>query len=70
MPYNLKTMSLKALNETGIARVSLPAVAIFSVIRAITDTLRSIRDTGDFGEVLEHERLCRMEDMVALLKRV
>jgi 2-methylisocitrate lyase-like PEP mutase family enzyme len=69
MPYNLRTLSLKALKETGVARVSLPAVAIFTVVRAVTDTLRSIRDTQDFGEILEKERLCRMEDIGALLKR-
>ena len=69
MPYNLRTLSLKALKETGVARVSLPAAAIFTVVRAVTDTLRSIRDTQDFGEILEKERLCRMEDIGALLKR-
>ena len=69
MPYNLRTMSVKALKEIGVARVSLPAVAIFAVIRAVTDTLRSIRDTQDFGEIVEKERLCRLEDIGALLKR-
>ena len=69
MPYNLRTMPIKALREMGVARVSLPAVAIFAVVRAITDTLRSVRDTQDFGEILEKERLCRMEDIAALLKR-
>ena len=69
MPYNIRTMSVKALKDAGIARVSLPAIAIFSVIRAMTDTLRSIRDTQDFCEILEEERLCRMEDIAAMLKR-
>ena len=69
MPYNLRTLSLKALKEAGVARVSLPVVAILSAVRALTDVLRSIRDTQDFGELLEKDRLCRMEDIWALLKR-
>ena len=69
MPYNLRTLSLKALKEAGVARVSLPVVGILSAVRALTDAIRSIRDTQDFGELLEKERLCRMEDIGALLKR-
>jgi len=70
MPYNLRTMSVKALKEMGIARVSLPAVAIFAVIRAITDTLRSVRDTEDFVDILGKDRLSGMDELTALLKRV
>jgi len=69
MPYNLRTMSVQALKDLGVARVSLPMVAVLAVVRAVTDTLRSIRDTQDFGEIVEKERLCRMEDIGALLKR-
>lgn len=69
MPYNLRTMSVQALKDLGVARVSLPMVAVLSVVRAVTDTLRSIRDTQDFGEIVGKERLCRMEDVGALLKR-
>jgi len=69
MPYNIKTLSIKALKEAGVARVSLPSVAIFSVVKAVTDTLRSIRDTEDFAEILATTKICRMEDIAALLKR-
>jgi 2-methylisocitrate lyase-like PEP mutase family enzyme len=69
MPYNLRTMSVQALKDLGVARVSLPMVAVLAVVRAVTDTLRSVRDTQDFREITEKERLCRMEDIGALLKR-
>jgi len=69
MPYNIRTMSVKALKDAGVARVSLPAVAILSSIRAMTDTLQSIRNTGDFADVLEKNRICRMDDIASLLKR-
>jgi 2-methylisocitrate lyase-like PEP mutase family enzyme len=70
LPYNIRTMSVKALKDAGVARVSLPAIAIFSAIRAMTDALRSIRDTEDFVDVLGKNRICGMEDIAALLRPV
>lgn len=69
MPYNIRTLSIRALRDAGVARVSLPMVAVLSAIRAMTETLRSIRDTGDFAEVLGTNRLCGLEDVAALVKR-
>jgi 2-methylisocitrate lyase-like PEP mutase family enzyme len=69
MPYNFRTMSVKALKEAGVARVSLPAVAILSAVRAMTETWRSIRDTEDFADILGRNQVCGMEDIAALLKR-
>ena len=69
MPYNLRSLSLKALKDAGVARVSLPAVAVFSALRAMTETLRSIRDTEDFAELIETGRLCGMDDVGGLLQR-
>ncbi len=69
MPYNFRTLSVKALKEAGVARVSLPAVAILSAIRAMTDTWRSIRDTEDFADIVSKSQVCGMEDIAALLKR-
>jgi 2-methylisocitrate lyase-like PEP mutase family enzyme len=68
MPYNFRTLSVRALKDAGVARVSLPAVAILSAIRAMTDTWRSIRDTEDFAEILNRNQVCGMEDIAALLK--
>jgi 2-methylisocitrate lyase-like PEP mutase family enzyme len=70
MPYNIRTMSVKALKDAGVARVSLPAVAILSVVRAMTDTWRSIRDTEDFADILNKNQICGMEEIAALLKGV
>jgi len=69
MPYNLQSLSLVALKAAGVARVSLPTVAVFTALRAMTDTLRSIRDTGDLAGVMAQERLCAMGDVAALFKR-
>jgi 2-methylisocitrate lyase-like PEP mutase family enzyme len=69
MPYNVRTLSLKALKDAGVARVSLPAIAIFSAIRAMTESFQSIRDTEDFVEIMDKNQICGMEDIAALLKR-
>ena len=69
MPYNIGTMSVQALQDAGVARVSLPMVAIFSAIRAMTETLRSIRDTQDFAEVIGKNQVCGVEEIAALLKQ-
>jgi 2-methylisocitrate lyase-like PEP mutase family enzyme len=69
MPYNIRTMSVKALKDAGVARVSLPAVAILSAVRAMTDIWRSIRDTEDFADILGKNPVCGMEDIAALRKR-
>jgi 2-methylisocitrate lyase-like PEP mutase family enzyme len=69
MPYNIRTLSVRALKEAGVARVSLPAIAIFSAVRAMTENLQSIRDTEDFMDVMGKNRICGMEDIAALLKR-
>ena len=70
MPYNIRVMSVKALKDAGVARVSLPAVAILSVVRAMADVWRSIRDTEDFADILGKNQVCGMEDIAALLKRI
>ena len=70
MPYNIRTMSIKALKDAGVARVSLPAIAILSAVRAMTEVWRSIRDTEDFVDILGQHQVCGMEDIAALLKRV
>ncbi len=69
LPNNLRTMSVKALKDAGVARVSLPAIAILSVVRAMTEAWRSIRDTEDFADILSKNQVCGMEDIAALLKR-
>jgi 2-methylisocitrate lyase-like PEP mutase family enzyme len=69
LPYNIRTLSVKALKDAGVARVSFPAIAIFSAIRAMTDNLRSIRDREDFVDILDKSKICGMEDIAALLKR-
>ncbi len=68
LPYNIRAMSVKALKDAGVARVSLPAIAILSAVRAMTEAWRSLRDTGDFTDILSKDQICGMEEIAALLK--
>lgn len=58
--------AIRAFVAAGVARVSLPSVAVFAALRAMTDTLRSIWDTGDFAEAAAQNRFCDPADIAAL----
>jgi len=69
MPYNLRNMSIRALRDCGVARVSLPSVAIFSALKAVKRTLALIRDTEDFAEVIEQDLVGNTQDVADVLKK-
>jgi 2-methylisocitrate lyase-like PEP mutase family enzyme len=51
MPYNLASLSLSQLRDCGVARVSLPSLAIYSSLGGMARSLRTVRDTGGFEAV-------------------
>jgi 2-methylisocitrate lyase-like PEP mutase family enzyme len=65
--YNIRELSIADLMACGVARVSLPAVAVFSAIQAIRRTLTAVRDSHDFSVVIRENMLCSAEDVSALL---
>jgi len=67
LPYNINNMSVADLKACGVARVSLPVVAIFSAIAAVSRTLSTLRDSQDFSHILREELLCSSEDISRLL---
>ena len=69
MPYNIATMSVKELREAGVARVSLPSVAVFSAIRAVRNTLSIIYRSESFEEVMEQNLLCSMDDIAGIVAK-
>ena len=64
LPNNINNMSVANLRACGVARVSLPAVAIFAVIRAISRSLAAIRDSQDFSLILQEKLLGSPEDLL------
>jgi len=68
LPNNINSMSIAELTACGVARVSLPVIAIFSAIRAVTRTLVALRDSQDFPTILQENLLCSPEELSALTK--
>jgi 2-methylisocitrate lyase-like PEP mutase family enzyme len=68
MPYNIGSMSIQDLRELGVSRVSLPTIAVHSMIQAVKRTL-SIIHSGSFDEVMEQGLLCGMEEVSSILAR-
>ena len=66
MPNNINTMSIADLKASGVRRVSLPVVAIFSTIQALSRTLVALRDSQDFSLVLQEKLLCSPQDVARL----
>jgi 2-methylisocitrate lyase-like PEP mutase family enzyme len=65
--YNVHQMSVAQLIECGVARVSLPVIAIASAVRAMSDVLTAVRDSGSFEAVRRENHLCSSEDVSRLL---
>jgi len=66
VPYNIANLSVADLTACGVARVSLPTIAIQATIRALNRALRGIRDSQSFSEVREEDLLCSAEEMSRL----
>jgi 2-methylisocitrate lyase-like PEP mutase family enzyme len=52
VPYNIREFSVMDCCELGIARVSLPTVAILSSVKTQLDVMQSLRETGRFDDLL------------------
>ena len=55
LPNNINTMSIADLRACGVRRVSLPVIAIFSAIQALTRTLAALRDSQDFSAIQQEQ---------------
>jgi 2-methylisocitrate lyase-like PEP mutase family enzyme len=69
LPYNIGTLSIANLRDCGVARISLPAIAVFSAIRAVKQTLHSISKQNDFQELQRRNLICTPEDIAGLTLR-
>lgn len=69
MPYNIGQISIADLRARGVARVSLPVIALASAIRAIGQSLIAVRDAEDFSTIRKEKLLCSQEDISALFAK-
>jgi 2-methylisocitrate lyase-like PEP mutase family enzyme len=67
LPYNIHKMSIADLRACGVARVSLPVVALFAAISAIRRVLAVLRDSQDFSLILQEKLVASSEDVSRLL---
>ncbi|TAL71322.1 MAG: isocitrate lyase/PEP mutase family protein [Bacteroidetes bacterium] len=66
--YNIKNFSINDLKEIGIARVSLPTIAITAIIKSLLDSINSLK-SGEFVEILDKGLLCNSEDIARLINK-
>lgn len=67
MPNNMG-LTVAQLKECGVARVSLPTLALFASLRALTQVLSDVRAGRTFTEIAEEGALCSMKNVGELLQ--
>jgi 2-methylisocitrate lyase-like PEP mutase family enzyme len=66
LPNNIGTLSIDDLKNCGLARISLPTIAVFATIQAIKQAFRSITEKNDLHELQRLDLLCTMDDLAKL----
>ena len=64
--YNIKNFTINDLKEIGVARVSLPTIAITSTIKALMKSIDLLK-TGNFNDILQNDLLCSGSDIKLLI---
>ncbi|MFW2487822.1 isocitrate lyase/PEP mutase family protein [Clostridium chromiireducens] len=64
LPYNIQEFSINDCIELGIARVSLPTFMILSSIEGMVKSLKEIKSTGNFNEIIKGSNLLCNSDML------
>jgi 2-methylisocitrate lyase-like PEP mutase family enzyme len=65
LTYNVNNFSIKDLIDIGVARVSLPCIAIQSTINALMKSLKYLK-TNDFSNIINDDLLCTIHDIERL----
>jgi 2-methylisocitrate lyase-like PEP mutase family enzyme len=66
LPNNIGTLSMDNLKGCGLARISLPTIAVFATIQSVKQSLLSIIKRNDLQELQRLNLLCSMEDLASL----
>ncbi len=69
LAYNIDAMSIKELRACGVARVSLPTIAVLSAAKAVQQTLSMVRQSEAFGDMVQQGLLAGMDCVAGLLER-
>lgn len=69
LPSNISAISIDELRRCGVARVSLPLLAVLAGLRAVKEVLSIVQRSGDFCEIVEKHLLCDMDEVVGIMAR-
>jgi 2-methylisocitrate lyase-like PEP mutase family enzyme len=69
LPYNIQNFTIDDLCRCGVARVSLPTIAILSSIQTQSDIMREIYETKKFKSILENSKTANWTSILNLLKK-
>jgi 2-methylisocitrate lyase-like PEP mutase family enzyme len=64
--YNMNELSVENLRECGVARISVPTVAVRAAIGALWDVMREIRESGQFAPIDARGALCDWRELEVL----
>lgn len=68
MPYNINEFTIDDLKQLGVARVSLPILAILSAVRALSTSISLISEPDGFARIVDDEICCNPGELSALLQ--
>lgn len=68
MPYNIREFTIDDLRQLGIARVSLPVLAILSAVRALSASVSFASRFDGFSRIVDDQFYCAPEELSALLQ--
>ncbi|WP_243372506.1 isocitrate lyase/PEP mutase family protein [Geotalea sp. SG265] len=66
LPNNIGTLAIDDLTNCGLARISLPTIAVFATIQALKQTFRAFTEKNDLQELQRLNLLCSMDDVAKL----
>lgn len=67
MPYNINNFSIGDLENIGIARVSLPTLLIYSIMKSINKSLNRLKNDDIMG--MDEDMLYKVDELNELLRR-
>lgn len=67
-PYNIREFTVGDLREQGVARVSLPSLAILSSIRGVVASISFVSEPDGFNRIADDGLCCSWDELSALLR--
>lgn len=66
LPNNIGTLSMESLKDCGVARISLPTIAVFAAVQAFKGALETIAASNDLQQLQQLNLLCSPQELTKL----